>query len=764
MAVTELPESELPALFDRLQAEGRVVHLETLPGRAAVTAELHHPLDTGVRDRLGVDDFWSHQVQAIDAVRQGQSVVVATGTASGKSLCYQAPIAEAAVSGLRPTTALLLFPTKALAQDQLRALHRLDIPRLVPATYDGDSTPDERSWVRSHANVLLTNPEMLHGGILPHHNRWATFLKRLRYIVIDELHVLRGIFGSHVAHLLRRLRRLCAHYGTEPTFVFTSATIGEPGRLASELCGLDVLEITDDGSPQGERLVALLDPPVLDVLSGARPSSRSEAGSVMADLVASGHRTIAFCRSRAGTELLAADARRHLPDHLGTTLRSYRAGYLPAERREIEDDLHEGRIRGVVATSALELGVDIGGLDACVIDGFPGTIASLWQQMGRAGRDGAQSAAVLVAGDDQLDRWYVHHPSDVFTRPPEPAVINPANRFVARPHLSCAAFEKPLTHDDEKFWPGLLDDMILDLVRSDDLIVRPRGRTNQPTGLWNGRGFPAHGVGLRSGSSAEFRIVDTDHNLIGTVDGARAHSVVHPGAVYLHQGQPWRVLELDDHDRTAIVEPCTDDISTHVRSSVSISVLATDDARPFGHGTHLHLGSVEVTTLITGYQIRDLTSRRMIGHESLELTPVSVQTRGVWYTHEPELFDDVGLSADQIPGTLHAVEHAAIAVLPLFAICDRWDVGGVSSPMQADTGRPTVFIHDGHQGGTGIAELAWEAAPRHLTATHEVISQCGCVDGCPSCVHSPKCGNNNDPLDKAGAIDLLAAVLDGPAD
>ncbi|MCP5028780.1 MAG: DEAD/DEAH box helicase [Actinomycetia bacterium] len=759
MAVTELPDSGLPALFHRLEDEGRLVHLTTIPSRPAVTADLEQPLDEGVRSRLGVDELWSHQAQAIDAIRRGQSVVVATGTASGKSLCYQAPIAEATVSGLRPATALLLLPTKALAQDQLRSFHKLDIPRLVPATYDGDSTPEERTWVRSHANVLLTNPEMLHGGILPHHKRWATFLKRLRYIVIDELHVLRGLFGSHVAHLLRRLRRLCAHYGSNPTFVFSSATIGEPGRLASQLCGLDVLEVTNDGSPRGERLVALLDPPVLDEVSGIRTSSRSEAGSVVAELVSTGHRTIAFCRSRAGTELLAADARRHLPDHLAPTLRSYRAGYLAAERREIEDDLHEGRIRGVVATSALELGIDIGGLDACVIDGFPGTIASLWQQIGRAGRHGTPSAAVLVAGDDQLDRWYVNHPTDVFTRPPEPAVINPANPFVARPHLSCAAFEKPLTHDDEEFWPDLLDDMVLDLVRSEDLIVRPRGRGDRPTGLWNGRGFPAHGVGLRSGTSAEYRIVDPQGTLIGTVDAGRAHSVVHPGAVYLHQGEPWRVLDLDQHDRTAVVEPCTENISTHVRSSVAISVLNTDRARPFGRGTALNLGTVEVTTVITGYQVRDLTSRRMIAHESLDLPPASLQTRAVWYTHEPELLDQVGLATARLPGTLHAVEHAAIAVLPLFAICDRWDVGGVSTAMQADTGLPTVFIHDGHQGGTGIAELAWEAAPHHLDATFEVIRQCGCVEGCPSCVQSPKCGNNNDPLDKAGAIDLLAGVL-----
>lgn len=751
--------SSLDTLLDELRADGRVTHVARLPARPARHAELTRPLRPEVGHLVPPAGLWSHQAEAVDLVRSGRSVVVATGTASGKSLCYQLPIAEAVADPIRPATALLLFPTKALAQDQLRALTALDVPGLVAVTYDGDTTPEARTWARAHANVVLTNPEMLHAGVLPHHGRWATFLHRLRYVVVDELHVLRGVFGTHVAHLLRRLRRLCERYGADPTFVFSSATIGEPGRLASQLCGLDVAEVTDDGSPRGERLLAVLDPPVLDVDTGVRSSGHAETAAVTAELVRRGHRTLAFSRSRNGTELTCADVRRQLPDDLADAVRPYRAGYLAEERREIEAELFAGRLRGVVATSALELGVDVGGLDACVLDGFPGTIASMWQQAGRAGREGQPSVAVLVAGVDQLDRWFAAHPDQLLARPPEPAVINPANPFVLAPHLACAAYEQPLRPDDDRWWGELLHDGVRDLVLDDQLRIRP-DRDGTPRAYWSGRAWPAHGVGLRSGSSREVRIATAGGELIGTVDEGRAPSTVHEGAIYLHQGRTWRVARLDLDDLTAVVEPDPGDTYTQPRSEVGVEVLGCDDRRPVGAAT-LALGAVRVTSQVVGYQRRDVPTRAVLAHEPLDLPPSSLTTRAFWYEIPEAVLAAADVAPADVGGCLHAVEHAAISLLPLFTICDRWDVGGVSTPWLADTGAPTVVIHDGYPGGTGIAELGFGAADRHLAATLELLERCGCVDGCPSCVQSPKCGNGNEPLDKAAAVRLLRALLAG---
>jgi DEAD/DEAH box helicase domain-containing protein len=739
-------------LVASLFGDDRLVHLERLPARPARYAALSRPFPDDVREHLPTDALWTHQAQAIDLVRDGVSVAVATGTASGKSRCYQLPIAEA-VSDDPAGTALLLFPTKALAQDQLRALAAFDLPGLVPVCYDGDTDPDARSWARRHGSVVLSNPDMVHVALLPHHARWATFLMRLRYVVIDELHVLRGIFGTHVAHVLRRLRRVCNHYGSDPTFIFCSATIGEPDRLASALCGKPVTAITDDGSPRGERLFALWNPPLLDEATGARGSANVETAHLLSSIVHDDHRAIAFCRSRKGTELVAADTRRRLPEALRETVRPYRGGYLTEERREIEGELFGGQLRGVVATSALELGIDIGSLDACVLDGFPGTIASLWQQAGRAGRTQRQSLAVLVAGDDQLDQWLMAHPKEVFERTPEPAVINPANPSVLLPHLACAAFELPLSVEDGQWWDAeLLGDGVRELVQDDTLAVRD-GRA-----FWGGRGAPAWSVGLRSGSSEEYRIADADGHLIGTVDGSRAFQAVHPGAVYLHQGQAWRVTELDLDDRVAWVEPADGDELTQVRSETDIRVLRVDESRQVGP-IRLHVGAVQVNEQVVGYQRRDVRTHELLGNEQLDLPPSALVTRAFWWTIDDDVLATAGVAEDQWPGTLHAAEHAMIGMLPLFTICDRWDVGGVSTALQVDTGTPTIFVYDGYPGGAGIAELGFEAGERLLRTTLEVIAACGCAAGCPSCVQSPKCGNGNEPLDKAGAAALLRVIL-----
>jgi DEAD/DEAH box helicase domain-containing protein len=730
-----------------------------------------------VWDALGVEALWAHQAAAIDLVRSGRSVAVATGTASGKSLCYQVPIAEAAL-GPEPATALAVFPTKALAQDQLRAVTALGIPGLVAATYDGDLTPEQRSWARTHATFLLTNPEMLHRALLPGHERFATFLHRLRHVVVDELHVLRGVFGSHVAHVLRRLLRLCHHYGSEPTFVFTSATVGSPGRLAHELTGLEVAEVLEDASPRGPRTLVLWDPagdragPAATSGDGANPagdapspplSANRESAQLTSRAVLAGLRTITFCRSRRGTEVVAAEARRRLPRNLARKVRPYRAGYLVGERRDTEAELFAGDLVGVVATSALELGIDVGGLDACIVNGFPGTIASFRQQLGRAGRGTEPSWAALVAGDDQLDRYLLDHPDELWSRPPEPGVINPTNPHVLLPQLACAAYELPLSHADERWWPGLLDEGVRRLVLDGRLRVRARHRAvaEGPAAVWAGRGRPGDGVGLRRGADDEVRICSPDGGLVGTVDGGRACRQVHPGARYLHRGATYVVTDLDLDEGVATVEPTDDATWTQPRVDTSVEILATDDRARTGR-IDRHLGAVRITSRVTGYRQIDARTGDVVGVHRLDLPAQHLETRGVWFTFDDGVLDAAGLAARTLPGTLHALEHAAIAMLPLFAICDRWDVGGVSTALQEQTMLPTVVVHDAHQGGNGMAELAFAAAEALLAATEELVVGCRCESGCPSCVQSPKCGNGNDPLDKAGAVALLRAVRGAP--
>ena len=777
------------ALLRSAASVGELAHIEHLPARRARHGILHDPLPVRLSELLpAVESLWSHQATAIDLARFGRSVVLATGTASGKSLAYQVPIAADALERRGRATSLLLFPTKALAQDQFRALAGLGVPGLVPVTYDGDTPPDARQWARRHATSVLTNPDMLHAGILPFHSRWATFLKRLRYVVIDELHVYRGIFGTHLAQILRRLRRVCASYGSTPVFVFASATIGSPGALAAELAATDVDVVDDDGSPQGERLVAVWRPQ--PPYEGAPASANHATATLLAELVGDGHRAIAFTRSRRGTEVVAARTRHLLDDDLAETVRPYRGGYLPAERRAIEHALFDGSLRGVVATSALELGVDIGGLDACICNGFPGTIASFRQQIGRAGRSAQRSLAVLVTGDDALDQWYGDHPGELFRRSAEPVVINTANPFVLTPHLACAAHELPLVAADADTWAlgtdtpvdmctdqsthaaespdgsvdtrlgtagvaEAFDDAIRSLVLHDELTI-VNGRA-----VYAGRGSPASRISLRSSGGAEMRIVDRHARLIGTVDAARALSTLHPGALYLHQGQQYRVERLDLGDRAAWVTAVNVDEYTQVRSTADVSFVGAHIGVSVGR-LRLSLGGVEVTEQVVGYQRWRISSGEVLGLEPLDLPPTTLHTRAFWYEIPDDVLCDAGLdgaSGGRVPGALHAAEHTGIAMLPLFAICDRWDVGGLSTAAHAQTGEATIVIYDGYPGGAGVAELGYAAGRRHLEATCAALEACGCEGGCPSCVQSPKCGNGNEPLDKHGAIAMLIAAL-----
>ena len=756
-AIGEDPGDTIAALVERLSVDERFVHRHRDPPRTAAHSAPLRPLPDGLVD----DDHrcWSHQAAAIDALREGRSVVLTTPTGSGKSLCYQVPAIEAAAAGRKT---LMVFPTKALAHDQLQALAAAAPRGVTVAAYDGDCSPQERTWVRRHADIVLTNPEMLHLGILSNKDRWEDFLRHLELVVVDELHVLRGLFGSHAAHVFRRLRRLVRAFGgSEPTFAFTSATIGSPEELARRISGVDPLVIAGSGAPTGERTTVLWNPQEGAVgEEGMRPSLNIETATVAAEAAAAGLRTLVFCRSRHATELVANEVRVRLGQHgiadASQLVRSYRAGYLADERRSIELALAEGRLSCVVATSALELGIDVDGLDAVVLSGFPGTIASFRQQVGRAGRGSRSALAILVAGEDQLDQWMMRHPREAFRRPPEAAVVNPANPHVLHPHLGCAADEMPLTRSDERYWPDMLDDAVRELVLEDRLRVEES--EHGPLARWAGRGAPAPTIGLRSASRGEIRILRPDGSTLGTVDAARAPDTVHEGAVYLHQGVSWNVISLDLAQRLAKVEPHDGSTYTQTRKDTQIRLL-DEEATSLVAGMTSHLGQVEVTTTVKGYVRKSTARHKVMDRHDLEMPPSTLLTTAVWWTFGTDLVERAGVGPRELPGALHAAEHAGIGILPLFAMCDRWDVGGVSTAHLPETGTATIVIHDAQPGGAGVAAMAFDAAPRHLAATLEVLRGCPCDGGCPSCVQSPKCGNGNEPLDKAAAGNLLTTAL-----
>ncbi len=747
----------MEALVDGWLADpdGRVVHVEKVAATGAAYATLRPALRAELTDQLaglGVERLYRHQVQAIESIRAGINTVVVAGTASGKSLCYQVPIIESLLAD-DAATALLLYPTKALAQDQLRSIHKLAVPEMVEATYDGDTETDQRTWVRRHANVVLTNPDMLHIGILPHHGRWAAFLSQLRFVVVDEMHMLRGIFGSHVSHVLRRLRRLAAHYGAQPTFVFASATIGNPGDLAQKLTGLPANVIDADTSPVGDKTYVLWNPPLLDDGDGTRASALGEATDVFLDLIGHDLHTIAFTRSRKGTELMYRWAKERLAPELADAIAAYRGGYLPQERRKIEADLFAGELRGVVTTNALELGIDVGSLDAAVLTTYPGTIASFRQQTGRAGRSVEESLAVLVGGQDALDQYFMNHPEELFDRPPEAAVVNPANPEVLGAHIGCAAYELPLTPEDRGYLGEELEERAAQLVQTERLRVRD-GKL-----YWASRRSPAPDVGIRTAGGGPYNIVDdTTGKLLGTLDEGAAFMQAHAGAVYLHQGETYLVERLDLEAREARVVPSKVGYYTQPKEEKWIGLREIIARTRLGRFELAH-GRVEVESTVVAYQRKEIRTRQILGYEPLDLPPRRYETQAFWIEVPDLLIHTAGIEAGELPGTLHAAEHAAIGMLPLFAICDRWDIGGLSTAMHPEIGGAVWFIYDGYPGGAGIAPVGYDHGRRLLVATMEVIRECPCEAGCPSCVQSPKCGNFNDPLDKKGAVRLLEVGL-----
>ena len=733
------------AAWDSLLEGEELAHLTTEPARDARLAPLPDELDPRVREAIGVDALYRHQRSAWDAAARGEHVIVTTGTASGKTLAFNLPVLDALAREPK-LRALYLYPTKALAQDQARTLAAYGMPKLRAAIYDGD-TPSEQRWqVRRWANLILSNPDMLHVGVLPHHDRWGDVLANLRYVIVDEAHVYRGVFGSHVSNVLRRLRRLARIYGAEPQFLLASATIANPGELAHRLLGAPATVIGEDAAPRAERTIALWNPPLLDAELGLRASALGEASRLLASLVERELRTLVFAKSRRAAELI----HRFTADRLGddSRLSPYRAGYTPGQRREIERRLVAGDLLGVSATNALELGIDIGLLDAVVSVGFPGTVASLRQQWGRAGRRG-HGLAVLVASEDALDQYFMREPDALLGRRVEAAILDHANPRVLDGHVRAAAFEAPLDDADR---PELGDEAL------ERAACLPELRRTAAGYVWAGRDYPAARVPLRATDADAFTIVDAPTGaILGLVERGRAYSTVHEGAVYLHGGESYLVRELDLDGRTALVEPYRGDWYTQPKKDTMTAILESLRAER-RLGLDLSFGRVTVTEQVIGYQRKDVRTQETIDLVPLLMPETAFDTEAVWYLPEPEQLDGL----DDLPkllGALHAAEHAMIGVLPLWAMCDRWDIGGLSTNVHFQTGRPTVFVYDGHAGGVGIAERGFDAFEGWVEDTAKLIAGCPCEQGCPSCVQSPKCGNLNEMLDKPSALTLLRRLL-----
>jgi len=809
-----------------------LTHIERMPARAGRRGTFPEWTDPRLITHLagrGVTAPWIHQEQAARLAHDGQDVVLATATASGKSLAYLLPVLTAVGAReyepeSRRATALYLSPTKALAGDQLTNITAMadgaGIRDARVALYDGDTPAEQRRWVRRHGTIVLTNPDMLHFGILPGHEQWAHFFRALRYVVIDECHSYRGVFGSHVAMVVRRLRRIASHYRAEPTFILASATTANPELSASRLIGRDVVAVTEDGSPRAGLTIGLWEPGtrtrvdgrgdparweetgrgpqrsaadryvrdadgVTDAGAGAdsgteetagdgersedplRRSATTEAGALLADLVERDVQTLVFARSRRGAELVSSSAKRLLTQKAeqavspgladrASRIAAYRGGYLARERRELEDALRSGELTALASTNALELGIDIAGLDAVVVAGWPGTRASLWQQFGRAGRrqdaDGG-ALALFVAREDPLDTYVVHHPETVFGAEVEAAVFDPGNPYVMTPHLCAAASELAIRDGEEGIFGPTARELLTTLAARGVLRSRPTGW------YWTMTESAHELTDLRGSGGEPVRIVEqATGSLLGTVDAASAHTQVHDGAVYLHQGRSFVVDHLDVEQAVAFVHREDPLHTTHPQTASTLKIRQVDRETPWANGVRLCFGTVDVTDQVTGYQVRDVYTQAVLAQHPLDLPPRTLTTKAVWWVVPRERTDAAEIPGEDLPGALHAAEHAAISMLPLLATCDRWDIGGLSAAQHEDTGEPTIFVYDGAPGGAGFAERGADDAAAWVRATADMIAECSCAAGCPACVVSPKCGNGNEPLSKAQAVRLLALL------
>ena len=750
-------------------ADERLVSTSGEPARAAETRPLPRSLAPEFAQALraaGIETLYSHQLEALDAAREGNAIVT-SGTASGKSLSFNLPVLEALATDDR-ARALYLYPTKALAQDQARKLTELGLGGLRHAIYDGDTPREDRPQIRRRSNLVLTNPDMLNMSVLPHHKHWGDFLAGLRWVVVDEAHTYRGVFGSHVANVLRRLRRVAGLYGSSPRFICASATIANPDELAEALVGEPFRLVDSDGAPRAGRRIAMWNPPVIDPKTMTRRSVLSESAELLADLVAGGMRTICFLRSRRGIELIQRFTRMRLDDlghpELAERIAPYRAGYTPQQRRDIEARLARGELLAVVATDALELGIDIGELDAAICVTFPGTVASLRQMWGRAGRR-REGIALYLAGDDALDQFFCRHPGEFIGRPVEAAILDHENERIQLAHTLAAAYEVPLGGGPGR--PGGRDDEVLGerwRERADTLVAAGElRRSNDGRYLPRGPGFPAGEISLRSASPDSIAVIDrASGELLGSVEAERAFTTIHPGAVYLHLGRAYEVRELDIESRRAVVDAFDGDWYTQPKKETMVFIEGVGEVRTLGAGAEaveLSFGEVSVTEQVIAYQRKRLEDHGVIDLVALDLPETNFPTQALWYVLPDALAGPEALPLEVQLGALHATEHSQIAVLPLLAMCDRWDIGGLSTNVHFQTGQPTIFIYDGHPGGVGISRRGYDEFERLVADAARLVGECPCSDGCPSCVQSPKCGNLNEPLHKAGASQLMEGMI-----
>jgi DEAD/DEAH box helicase domain-containing protein len=740
--------------IDPGRRDGRIVAESAEQERTAKPVGLPVELDPGLiaaLGRAGIERLYSHQLAAYEAAA-ATDLVITSGTASGKSLAFNLPVLDGIAANAK-RRALYLYPTKALAQDQARKLAQLRPPGLREAIYDGDTPKEERPAIRRQNNLVLTNPDMLHVGILPHHKGWGDFFANLGWVVVDEAHTYRGVFGSHVANVLRRLRRVARAYGSEPRFLLASATIANPVELAERLVGTSFELIDDDGAPRAGREVAMWNPPLLDQATGARRSALAEAADLLAELVSQGVRTICFLKSRRGIELIQRFARENLErrgkPELAARIAPYRGGYTPQQRREIEDRLSRGELLAVVATDALELGIDVGELDAAICVTFPGTVASLRQMWGRAGRR-RRGLAVYVAGQDALDQFFCRHPEEFLGRPVEAAILDHTNEQIAARHLVAAAYELPLTAADEEIFGAGWGEWTEQLLEAGEL--RQAGGRLLPSRS----DFVASRIPLRSASADSVAVIERESGeMLGLVEAERAFTTIHPGAVYLHLGRSYEVERLDVRERRALVSSFDGDWYTRPRKETDIYIERIHEQREVA-GVELNFGEVSVTEQVIAFQRVSISEQEPIDIVALELPEQNFVTQALWYVLPDKL--SAALPPDVLLGALHATEHGQIAVLPLIAMCDRWDIGGLSTNVHFQTGRATIFIYDGHPGGVGITRRGFYEFERLLGDAERLIAECPCESGCPSCVQSPKCGNLNEPLHKAGALELMGQM------
>ena len=741
--------------------EDQIVHTEHLPARQAKYGKLEEPLHPELESALqskGLLPLYSHQAAAANYTRQGKNVMVVTPAASGKTLCYNLPVLRSLLEE-KGGRALYLFPTKALAQDQLRTLSELISlvsPGMKYATFDGDTPNGERSQIKKSAQIILTNPDMLHLGILPNHQSWSRFFHRLKYVIIDEAHIYRGVFGSHVSNVMRRLRRLCHYYGAKPQFICCSATIANPKEHIEKLAGLPFEVIEEDGAPHGEKDFILWNPPIMDEAKMSRRSANYEAAFLLSELVKQSIRTITFTRTRKLTELVYKYTKQNLMEPLlAKRIRPYRAGYLAEDRRKIERELFEGELLGVVSTTALELGIDIGDLDATVLSGYPGSISSTWQQASRSGRRSGKSLSFLIGLDNPLDQYLMNNPRYFFQKTFENALTNPDNPYVLKSHIQCAAWEMPLTAADDSLWGDSFIEVKDQLVEKG--LLKSRGKRWYPVPSVN---YPAERVSIRSTSDHYYIILDTsqDNRRLETVESSMVMFQLHPGAIYLHQGDSYLITDLNILTRTAYAEPVDVPYYTQPMDMTDLKVLKVT-AEKDTSGARVYLGNVVVTTSVVAFKKKMQLTEEVIGEEPLDLPDNIFDTQALWFDIPQPAVERIGKASLDFAGGLHAAEHACIALLPLFALCDRNDIGGVSTIFHPDTGKPQIFIYDAHPGGIGISERGFELVRELWQETLKMIRECPCTEGCPSCIQSPKCGNNNHPLDKKAAAIILEELI-----